>query len=154
MNKFNGTVDSKGQIVIYNHDNVKGLLLQDEGKDLEISTKKAKKRRSDKQNRWYWGVAIKTIQEELLRIEGEPYEKEDIHHYILSEIVKAQFRTKEVMGKVITYAETKSTSAMSTKDFDLFKFKLQVHFANRGIDVPDPNEDCYTNNYEPKRKTT
>ena len=52
MNKFNGTVDSKGQIVIYNHDNVKGLLLQDEGKDLEISTKKAKKRRSDKQNRW------------------------------------------------------------------------------------------------------
>ena len=38
--------------------------------------------------------------------------------------------------------------------FDLFKFKLQVHFANRGIDVPDPNEDCYTNNYEPKRKTT
>ena len=154
MSTFIGTINKNGEIVIINHYFVKSMLMQYEDKEIEVTIKKAKKRRSDKQNRWYWGVAIKTIQEELLRIEGEPYEKEDIHHYILSEIVKAKFRTKEVMGKVITYAETKSTSAMSTKDFDLFKFKLQVHFANRGIDVPDPNEDCYTNNYEPKRKTT
>lgn len=152
--ELKGTIDKNGQIVVNNHERVKGMLLQHEGKEIQISIKKHCKKRSSKQNKWYWGVAIKTIQEELLRIEGEPYEKEDIHHYILSEIVKAKFRTKEVMGKVITYAETKSTSAMSTKDFDLFKFKLQVHFANRGIDVPDPNEDCYTNNYETKRKAS
>jgi hypothetical protein len=152
MSEFSGTVDKNGKIIINNFEWVKGLLLQYKDKEIQISIKKANKRRSAKQNRWYWGVAIKTIQEELLRIEGEPYEKEDIHHYILSEVVKTKFRTKEVMGKLITYSETKSTSSMTTKEFETFKFQLQVHFANRGIDIPEPNEDCYTNDYEPKGK--
>jgi len=152
MSEFSGTVDKNGKIIINNLERVKGLLLQYKDKEIQVSVKKANKRRSAKQNRWYWGVAIKTIQEELLRIEGEPYEKEDIHHYILSEVVKTKFRTKEVMGKLITYSETKSTSSMTTKEFETFKFQLQVHFANRGIDIPEPNEDCYTNDYEPKGK--
>ena len=152
MSEFSGTVDKNGRIIINNLERVKGLLLQYKDKEIQVSVKKANKRRSAKQNRWYWGVAIKTIQEELLRIEGEPYEKEDIHHYILSEVVKTKFRTKEVMGKLITYSETKSTSSMTTKEFETFKFQLQVHFANRGIDIPEPNEDCYTNDYEPKGK--
>jgi len=154
MNAFIGTVDKNGQIVINNHDFVKSMLMQYKDKEIQITIKKANKRRSAKQNRWYWGIAIKTIQEVLLEREGEPYEKEDIHHYILNEIVKAKFRTKEVMGKLVTYSETKSTSAMTTKEFNTFKFQLQVHFANKQIDIPDPNEDCYINNYEPKRKTT
>jgi hypothetical protein len=154
MNALIGTVNENSQIVINNHEKVKGFLSQYIGKEIEISFKKANKRRSAKQNRWYWGVAIKTIQEELLRMEGEPYEKEDIHHYILNEIVKAKFRTKDVMGKLITYTETKSTSAMTTKEFEVFKFQMQVHFSHKGIDIPDPNEDCYTNDYEPKRKTS
>ena len=152
MDTFSGTVDKDGQIVINNLERVRGLLSQYEDKEIQINLKKADKRRSSKQNRWYWGVAIKAIQEELLRMEGEPYEKEDIHHYILNHIVKAKFRSKEVMGRVVTYSETKSTSAMTTEEFNLFKFQMQVHFAEKGIDVPDPNEDCYTNDYEPKRK--
>lgn len=154
MSEFIGTVDGNGQIVINNHEWVKGLLLQHKDKEIQIKITKAEKRRSAKQNRWYWGVAIKTVQEELLRLEGEPYEKNDIHHYIIDQIVKTKFRTKEVMGKLVTYSETKSTSTMTTKEFNEFKFKIQVHFAQRGIDIPDPKEDNYTNDYEPKRKTT
>ena len=72
MSTFIGTINKNGEIVIINHHFVKGMLMQYEDKEIEVTIKKAKKRRSDKQNRWYWGVAIKTIQEELLRIEGEP----------------------------------------------------------------------------------
>lgn len=154
MSVYNGTIDSNGQVVIHHHYRVKGLLLQDEGKDIDITIGKAKKRRSDAQNRWYWGVAIKTVIEELLRLQGEPYEKNDIHHYILNNVVKAKFKTKEVMGTLVTYTETKSTSAMSTKEFSKFVFELQVHFDRKGIIIPDPEKDNYTNDYEPKRKAT
>lgn len=152
MDTFIGTIDNQGLIVIKDHHLVKDLLLQDEGKELQIQIKKAVKRRSAAQNRWYWGVAIKTVINCLKETQGEEYAPEDIHQYILSEVVKIRFKTKEVMGKTITYIESKSTSAMSTKEFETFKFELQVFFSRKDIDIPDPIKDSYTNEYEPKKR--
>lgn len=154
MDVFEGTIDENGQIVINNHHWVKDLLLKKEGKEIQIQIKDADKRRSALQNRWYWGVAIKTVQEELIRLEGLDYSKEDIHHYILDNVVKTKFRTKTVMGVLITYSETRSTSAMSTKEFNNFKFELIVHFDRKGIAIPEPKKNNFTNDYEPNRKTS
>jgi len=154
MDIFIGTIDQNGQIVIKNHDWVKNLLLKKEGKEIQVQIKDADTRRSAAQNRWYWGVAIKTIQEELIRLEGLDYSKEDIHHYILNNVLKTKFRTKTVMGVLVTYSETRSTSAMSTKEFNNFKFELQVHFDRKGIIIPDPKENNFINDYEPTRKTS
>jgi hypothetical protein len=153
MDIFIGTIDEKGNIVLKDHDIVRPLLLQKRGKEIQIQLRDADKRRSAKQNRWYWGVAIRTIREHLRETEGEDYAPEDIHQYIKNNVMKAKFKTKEVLGQTVTYIEAKSTSAMTTKEFETFKFELQVFFARKGIDIPDPVKNSYLNEYGIKSQT-
>lgn len=154
MDTFIGTVTEQGLLRIKNEELMAPYFLPKKGQELEIKVGKAYKRRSNSQNRWYWGVAIRTVIEHFKEREGKDYHPEDIHAYILDQVVKVRFKTKEVMGKTITYVESKSTSSMNTKEFNIFKFELQVYFAqNYGIDIPDPRENNYLNEFEPKKKT-
>jgi hypothetical protein len=150
MDTFSGTIDQEGKLQINNFLWVQPNLMARAGEEIEIRINHPKKKRSDKQNRWYWGVAIRTIIERLKEQSGETYAPNDIHQYILDKVVGVRFKTKEVMGMTVTYIESKSTSAMSTKEFNMFKFELQVHFARKDIVIPDPNENNYTNDFKSK----
>ena len=108
------------------------------GKDVEIEVRLEAKTRSDKQNRWYWGVAIPTIINCIKEFEGIEYSKEEIHEFVLKNIIRPEVKVSVVMGQqLITYV-AKTTSKMSTIEFNVFKESLQLYFAEKGIVIPDP----------------
>jgi len=108
------------------------------GKDVEVEVRLASKTRSQKQNRWYWGVAIPTIIKWQLEQEGIEYSKDEIHYFILKNIVKPEVKVHPVMGEQVIIHKSKTTSQMNTKEFNAFKENLQLYFAERDIVIPDP----------------
>ena len=134
-----GTVN-KGRVMIKNESFFSELISQFEDKDIIISLKEEKKKRSDKQNDWYWGVAIPTIQVDIQNQSGEIYSKDDIHDWNLNKAVKLKTEVKEMFGETIIIYRQKRTSKMNTKEFNNFKEKIQKYWAEMGIYIPDPNE--------------
>ncbi len=109
-------------------------------KDLTITIDEKKKPRSVAQNAWYWGVAIPTIIEYLKEYDGIEYDKDVIHEFVLNEIVRVDAKVHRILGRpVITY-DNKTTSQMNISEFGVFKNELQNYFAERDIQIPDPNE--------------
>tara|TARA_R100000789_G_C2996659_1_gene147639 strand:- start:436 stop:867 length:432 start_codon:yes stop_codon:yes gene_type:complete len=134
-----GTVKN-GSIMIKNESFFSDLISQFENKDIIISLKVEQKKRSDKQNDWYWGVAIPTIIVDMQNMSGEIYTKEDIHDWNLSKAVGLKTEVKEMFGETIVVYKQKRTSRMTTTEFNDFKEKIQKYWAENNIDIPDPKE--------------
>ena len=138
MDIFFGKVNEDYTVQLHNLRFSQDILHKYVGKDVEIEVRLEAKTRSDKQNRWYWGVAILTIINCLKEFDGVSYSKEEIHEFILKNIIRPEVKVSVVMGQqLITYL-TKTTSKMSTIEFNDFKEQLQLYFAEKGIVVPDP----------------
>lgn len=115
-------------------------LLPLEGVEVTAVITKKKAPRSLRQNNWYNGVAIRYIREYLQETQGEAYTRDDIHDWHLSKVVRPEVITKEMMGQTIVVYKTKSTSAMSTVEFNQFKELIQAYWGDRDLYIPDPNE--------------
>jgi len=105
---------------------------------IEIS--KASKKRSNNQNNWYYGVALPIIINSIEDTTGESYTKEDLHEFHLEKVLEATKVIKETLGETIITYSHKRTSDMTTTEFMDFKNKIQIYWAERGINVPDPNQ--------------
>jgi hypothetical protein len=135
----------KGKLTFLNEEKVKSFISSIEGKDVVIDIKKHKKNRSNAQNRWYWGIALKKITQDLYNIQGELFTKEEIHAYHKSVVIASKFNTLNVLGKEILIFNDVSTKSMNTIQFNDFKQTIQNHWAVRNIDIPDPNEENFIN---------
>jgi hypothetical protein len=80
------------------------------GKALRVTVEEVKRKRSDEQNRYWWGVVVKTFWE---RIEG---------------LGKARIRP------------VRRSSKLSKSEFGDLVLRAQQIGAEHGIYVPDPNE--------------
>lgn len=102
-----------------------------EGKEVELTVERKKKRRSNNQNAYYHGVVVPMIAQAM----GED-SCEDVHNYL-----KAEFNWKYI---VIGDEEKKfpqSTAKLSTAEFSEYVAKIQ-RWASEFLSlyVPDPNE--------------
>jgi hypothetical protein len=144
-------MDFKGKITnnridIYNHHLISPMLSNLEGKEIEITVKRFKKSRSAAQNRWYWGIAIAgTLIPQLKNMTGEDFTKEELHQLHLTACIKCKFSTRDILGKTVIMYDDISTKKMTTVEFNSFKDKVQKFWAEKGIDIPDPNEENYLN---------
>lgn len=113
----------------------KDLLLEDmrnyEGREAYIIVKPYRKVRSDNQNRYYWGVVVKMLCEEL------GYSDEEMH-----EVLKQRFLMREkVQVAGVEYAIYGNTSSLSTTDFEDFLSKVRAWASiDLGVFIPEPNE--------------
>lgn len=125
---------NKGKFQFYNAELFKRDLAQYEGQDINLTIKPFKKSRSDNQNRYYWGVVIKLISEEL------GYFAEEMH-----EILKQKFLDqKEFKFGKDQFIVTKSTSELSTKEFEDYLENIrQFAHMTLNIFIPLPNEVDY-----------
>ncbi len=106
-------------------------LSADKGWTVEV--KETRRKRSDPQNRYLWGVCYPAIQKHL-----EGWEPEDIHEYCLGEC----FGWERLSGlKRDRVRPLKRSSALSVTEFMDYVEWIQRHMAEKGIYVPDPNED-------------
>ena len=111
-----------------------------------ITIKKLVRKRSLAQNRWYFGVAIdKFIIPFIAETQGETVSKTEVHAFHLMEICKCSFRPVSVMGKAVLIMDDVKTSDMTTREFDDFKDKIQAYWSEKGLVIPNPNEDNLLN---------
>jgi hypothetical protein len=98
-----------------------------------IEIKRLQKRRSDPQNRYLWGVAYPAI---LKHLPG--WEAQDLHDYCLGEC--HGWERLEGLSRV-RLKPLKRSSKLSVPEFMDYVAWIQRTFAEKGIYVPDPNED-------------
>jgi len=139
-----GIIKDNGNLVISQHDQVRYRLAEFNGREVIIHITPYEKNVTDAQRRWYWGVAVQTIIREHKKNNGEVLDKNDVHAYNINMIVKPKLKTIEVMGSTIIKIEEFSLSGMKKKYFhETFKPELQKFWAEKNIDIPDPNEDNF-----------
>lgn len=101
-----------------------------EGKTVEMSIREWKKERSDKQNRYYWGVIVKLISE------STGYSDDETHSILSSMFLKDH---KELGGK--RYTVVKSTTSLKTDEFKQYTEECKRFAATElGIFIPDPTQ--------------
>jgi hypothetical protein len=96
-----------------------------------VTIKKEKSQRSLEQNRYYWGVVIKLLCEEIGLNEDE-----------LHEVLKYKFLKEHAENKVLGEVDfVKSTTDLNTKEMEEYLEKIRVwatEFLN--MNIPLPNE--------------
>lgn len=133
---FTGKVE-QGRLTIYRRADFDRAVLAFEGKQVEITIEKKRKRRSVFQNAYYWGVVIPIVQQGLNEI-GYKTGKEQAHELLKSLFAKDEI-VNEATGEVLNFPL--STAAMSTvRMMDYFAQITQWAAEFLGVEIPQPNE--------------
>lgn len=94
--------------------------------EVEVIVRKWKKRRTDNQNKYYWGVVVPILCESL------GYSDEEMH-----EALKWRFLRNKEREKLPT---VKSTAGLSTIEFNNYIDEIVRWASQEGIIIPDPNQ--------------
>lgn len=125
---FLGSVGEDGSLSFKIPKVVKDFLLSLAGEEVDVQIGKHYKPRTEKENRYYWGVIIPIVAEEI----GE--ENKDIVH---SSLQVAVGHSKKVLNREVPLG----TSDLSTAEFEEYATKARM-FASKFLNVyiPLPNE--------------
>ncbi len=107
----------------------KVLLALDPEKAWEVSFAEKKRRRSEQQNRYLWGVVYKTVCEHL-----EGWDAEDVHEYFLGE--HFGWETLEGFGRKRMKPIRRSARLNKMEFADYIAF-IQRKCAEMGVFIPD-----------------
>lgn len=115
-----------------------------EGKNITITIERTRNKRTNPQNKWYWGLAVPMVQHRLSEL-GELMSKESTHNLLKVAVMKID--PSLIMDEVIieSTAEVlermRSTSELSTTEFMAFKNHVQQWaIETLDIDIPDPDQ--------------
>lgn len=107
--------------------------------DVQIIVKK-KGKRSNPQNRYYWGIVIDAIRREFLR-RGDKYTPEEIH-----EGLKAKFNPKSTgdqeTGEAI-FITGDTTTEMNKEEFGSYLDRI-IEWANKSLEIVIPEAGTQT----------
>lgn len=134
MNPVFSAKVEKGKLLIYGKKLFNDYLSTLDGKDVRIVVGKLEKQRSNKENAYYWGVAIKLISEEI------GLSAEETH-----EALKILFLKKhidfQILNKIEPIEYVRSTASLSTKEFEEYLENIRMWAASfLNCQVPMPNE--------------
>lgn len=126
--KFFGAVN-RGKIIFDNIRLLKEVLFTLEGKEIELTIDKKRKKRTLPQNDFYFGVVVEILRQEL------GYGKEEMH-----EALKCEFLMD--YSKALPYP--RSTTTLSTEEFWAYIEEIQRWASDfHSIDIPDPEKVDY-----------
>lgn len=133
--KLIATVDSNGYLDD-GYSRMRKALKQFIGKSVEITIEKQKNKRSNEQNRYYWGVVIALTKKAIEDINGEPIGQTDVHDLLRSRLLYHESLNEKTALKV-----PKTTTELSTIEFEKYMDDCR-NWAKEylNIDVPEPNE--------------
>ena len=106
-------------------------LKQYEGRDAFVVLHPYKDKRSQNQNRYYWGVVMKLLSDEL------GYLPDEMH-----EVMKQKFlNVRDVKVGTVKYQIPESTTKLTTTDFEDYVSKIRIWAAkDLNVMIPLPNE--------------
>ncbi len=127
--QFYGTVRN-GKLTLQNATKFGGYLTTLEGKEVALIVKKAEYVRSNAENRYYWGVIVRMVSDEMGII------PEEAHEFLKGLFLKVGV---EAQGK--RYEIARSTANLSIADFEDYCEKCREWGANElSLVIPFPNE--------------
>ena len=109
----------------------------DEAK-VEVIIRKARSKRTVKQNNYYFGVVLKIIAEESGSWDEKKYTTNDLHAFFRSEFLS---RRVDIFGKMRTII--RSTTDLNTKEFTEYIRQIKM-FAASTLDIFIPDSDSVT----------
>jgi hypothetical protein len=110
-----------------------------EGQQVFVTIQKAKKKRSNPQNSFYWGCVIPIIQSALKKV-GELMTLEQTHELLRLRFLKHTVLQNEETGECVE--RIKSTTELSTTDFMDYLKQIQIFAVEYfGVEIPEPNEN-------------
>ena len=128
MLKFVGVVD-QGKLIISDRHGFDNYIASLSG-EVEVSVQKRQQRkdRSNKQNRYYYGVICGVVSSET------GYDKDEVHEIMKSKFLKSY---KTIKGKEYRYI--KSTTMLSTKEFEEYMDQCRQWAAMElSLYIPEP----------------
>lgn len=126
---FYGQIEN-GKLTLQDRDQFKAYVGTLKG-DVMITVDKRYKRRSDNENRYYWGVVIPLLCEFM------GYTDEEMHEAIKWKFLKKQ---TEAFPKHEEVPTVRSTTTLSTAEFEELMSKVRMWASEFGVYIPDPNE--------------
>jgi hypothetical protein len=135
---LNGHIDEKGNLHVHNKDRLLEWARQYPGKNLIIKFERKGSKRSDPQNRYYWGIVIKEIALRLRELGHQWISDEDVH-----DMMKLKFNCEQVPSENGELMELpKSTTELTKTQFNEYVENVRVWAAEfLGLCIPDPNEN-------------
>lgn len=100
--------------------------------EVEITVRKYRDQRSERQNNYYWGVVVPLLAQET------GYDAESMH-----EILKAKFLMQSYSLKGEHIRAGRSTTTLDTVEFNEYTEDIRRWAAEWGINIPQPNEVEY-----------
>jgi hypothetical protein len=133
---FHGKVSDDGERLelAENERNLRrGYLRQLAGQPIDVVVRRHRNKRSDRQNRWHWGIAVPLIAQEL---GYDKHEHEDVHYALVAKC----FGT-HVDPRLNQEIPNKRSSALSTEEFSqLMEWEVRWAAQEYGLNIPLPNE--------------
>jgi len=117
------------------------------GKKLEVRITEFFEQRSNRQNRYLWGVVIPLIIAFHKETQGEKLTPDDVYAFLMANIAEYKMVSKEIFGETVFVVQGKSTSKMNTQEFMEFIKKVQQYFDERGLEIPDPKNNNFLNDF-------
>lgn len=112
---------------------------KEKGVNVVLTVAEAKSKRSNPQNKYYWGVVVDLIGRELKHLGWEPKHcnAESVHEMMKREFLSVDEHVKDGLF----LKRTRSTTELDTADFNEYLEHCKRWAAeNLSLEIPDPNE--------------
>lgn len=136
MIQLEGHIDNTGKLLLRDQSRLRAWVHDHSDKDVMLTIEQKRKKRTNSQNAYYWGVCIPLIQEAMNDL-GNEFTKEETHEFL-----KARFNYKEIELKDGYFFDMPiSTSKLNTIQFNEY-IETIIRFAADmlGVIIPPPNE--------------
>lgn len=120
------------------------------GRRMKISLGFVRKKRSDPQNRFYWGVVVPIVTQMFVEY-GNEVDAEDVHRFLKG---KVGGMTKPIVdrdGAVVTFVVDTSTK-LTTYEWEVWMEKIRAWAASIDLFLPYPNEEYQLAVAKPKKE--
>ena len=107
------------------------------GKEIEVTIQRKKRKRTDPQNRYYWGVVVEMIRAGIKDMTADALTADQVHELLKLKFNRVQ-KVDEDTGEVL-YEYTGSTAKMKTVEFMEYIEKCcQFAAEYLGVEIPLP----------------
>lgn len=110
------------------------------GKRMKISLALVRKRRSDPQNRFYWGVVVPLVTKMFVDY-GNDVAADDVHRFLKGKIGGMVKPIVLRNGEQVSFVVDTSTK-LTTYEWEMWMEKIRAWAASIDLFIPYPNEDC------------
>lgn len=115
---------------------MRGLRVLD-GKNVRITLEEIKRRRSDRQNRYYWGVIIVMVTEMFLDA-GNTIDGEQVHEFLKEHVGALKDTVLDPHG--VLHSVVRSSTKLTTAEWEDYMERIRVWAADFSLNIPAPNE--------------